>query len=235
MPKIWAEVSLDSLPTINRCGEKDQGERLIRFKTKLKICPFHALNLILSLWVVKKRTLNWYELNYFINTCREKIAEKRFDHNSKRTKLFLSIIKYDLHDFLRSPQSVRKRLIQLNKQETILYSPRSLNSDYWDEKRNFCLYIEIKMGPRKKSFPEPVFIGVGYRDKGHCRKIGIDDSPGWKEIAMDEHFQNNQSKEEKDRVPIIVSQILNPCSKELRRNQLKRSKKERLQYTSLLF
>lgn len=47
---------------------------------------------------------------------------------------------------------------------------------------------------RKKLEPAPRTpsrIAVGYKDKGTSRKIHLDGSQPWQEIAMDEHFQEN--------------------------------------------
>jgi hypothetical protein len=72
-----------------------------------------------------------------------------------------------------------------------------------DLRKSFKLVLNDTIVPRK--LPPKRFLGVGYKDKGTCRKLAEDGSPGWQSIAT--YFQNLEREEELDQQSSISPEI----------------------------
>jgi len=233
MPKFQADVTLDDLPTVNRLPEDFNREYKIRVKFNKKVSSFDALNYLVSDWVARRRSLNFNELNILLHNCLE-VIRKNPEVVRGKGKLAFHLSKYDVLDFRKDPETVRRRLIQINKIEEILYSPRALGSEKWKELKDFYIYVDIYPGPCKNDFPHQTFIGVGYRDKGNSRNRAIDGSPTLRELAL-----SNLSFSVKEKKKALVerqqiSLLQDESWRQLRRKQIARSTKQRRQRFSLL-
>lgn len=191
MSKIWAEVSHGNFQTVDKRDPKDKSEPRFRLIATVKgYCPFTVFNSQLSAWVnIKGYNLHLPTLWKVYQECLELLRKNPDNYQSKR-KLFLAVSKIGLDKIERNPNVFLIYLKEYNKVvDRILWSPRVLMAEGKKKWLDFTFHFVILPGLRKHHFPEVAFIGVGYRDKGHCRKNEHDGSPDWREIALDEKFQ----------------------------------------------
>jgi len=86
------------------------------------------------------------------------------------------------------PQTFRRTLVGLSikfrgELETFYFPERNLQGVSKHVKGHYLVLPHRESGVLKKQLPEPRRIGVGYRDKGHCRDPAWDASPSWQEVA----------------------------------------------------
>lgn len=191
----WAEVSLDRLPTEVRI-EGNESEYLIRWKANIeRYCPFTVFNFLISKWVWKGGQLNYTVVFKLYHDCLEKLKRQPQSYTTKR-ELILTVSKYDIEALLSDPLQLRKILKEYdNVFGNVLYSPRSLGSEGLKRYEGFTFTVLTLPGKKKRDFPNVQYIGVGYRDKGHCRIVEHDASPSWQEVAADRRERTSSTNE----------------------------------------
>lgn len=235
MPYFGQKVPRDSLQTEVRLPDNYSGESRTRFVANIKgYCPFNTFNILISSWVASGFELNYITINKLYLEGLE-VLRKNPDIKETKGKLIFYVSKIGIDNFQKDSKFFRKYLIDINKFNTILYSPRSLGSEQNKRLRSFSFKIVTTPGRNKSEFPEQAYIGVGYRDKGYCRKQELVGHPSWQEIASDGWYQFKQSLSGRSKIRYHSKLICQDSWRELRINQLRRTKKLRRQNESLLF
>lgn len=184
MRKTQADTPLGSLLIRNRLPENFQGES----KERITIFPrgysiFDYYTYMVTAFVVNGKSINrdLYFKIYF--ECSEKLRRNPGAKEGKG-KCFYFLSKYPW-DFIFSNPELSKQLIRnINlKIDEILINKRAQGSCKWKAMKEIHGVIELIPGPSKENFPEPRYIGVGYRDKGSSRVKSYDGSPSWQDVA----------------------------------------------------
>lgn len=233
MHQFWADVTCDNFQTKELIEDGYVGERIIRISANKRYETFDLFNYLISNWVNCKKSVDYNVLSFLYHEGLEKLRKDR-NLLRKRAKLIYSISKIGLDQILSKPKFFVRYLKAQDKITRILISPRVLKSEKFEKYQDFQLFIVVKPGKTKSSFPDEKFIGVGYRDKGHSRIKEQDGRPSWQEIASDWEFQSNQKSVElrKDRHYDLIA---SDSHRELRARSERRSRKLRQQEFSLLF
>lgn len=231
MSKFWADVTLGKLQTEYRIPEGYQGEYRIRMIPNMQYRPSQAFSVLLSGWVAGKVGLEYNSLFHLYSESLEEI--RRNPESIKRSTALVAVVaKYGLDNILYFPEWFRKQLIRENALKPILYSPRALGSQKLQNLLKLKFRVLVVPGLAKSDFPEESYIGVGYRDKGHSRKVELDGSPSWQELAVSD-ISSTQEKQVNHR-DFHLALILQENWEQLRRSQVRRSRKMRIQEYSFL-
>lgn len=235
MSNFWAEVPLGTLQTENRLPKDYNGEYLVRIVSNMKYNPVKAFNCHLSAWVAGKRGLEYCQISILYHEALER-ARRQPEILKKSGRLLYYISMYGLDCLLIQPQWFREQIIALNKYfGPLLLSPRSLGSEAYERLMELNFVQRISPGKAKSSFPEVAYIGVGYRDKGHCRKKELDAQPCWQELAMSTNVEFPPEKPKLRQRDKHLDLILSENWRDLRISQLRRRRKLRRQETSLFY
>lgn len=235
MSKFWAEVPLGTLQTENRLPKDYNGEYLVRIVSNMKYNPVKAFNCHLSAWVAGKRKLEYCQISLLYLEALERVRRQP-EILEKSGRLLYHVSKYGLDCLLTQPQWFRGQLIALNNIfGSLLLSPRSLGSETYERLMELKFVQRISPGKAKSSFPEVAYIGVGYRDKGHCRKKELDAQPSWQEVAMATNVKFPSEKSKLQQSDRHTNLILSENWKDLRISQSRRRRKLRRQETSLFY
>lgn len=215
--------------------EERQGKvakRLI-FRNRCEI--FQLFNLILSQSIRKKGMIVTYETWFYIfHSCLEKY--RHCNRSTKKMHSFEFISKYPIEALYTDFDLMRKEIILYHvKVQNILYSPRSLNSEFsLKVLENLTNVVEqYQTLPSKRSFPPKRHIGVGPRDKGNSRKdSSYDGSPSWREVP----FREEENPSSRNRGPNWRqrSLLIGDSLVELRDRALRRLRKKRREESSWL-
>lgn len=235
MSKFWAEVPLGKLQTENRLPKDYSGEYFVRIKPNLRYKPVQAFNVHLSAWVNGRKSLEYCQISLLYFEALE-VARRQPEILLKSGRLLYYVSQYGLDVLLSKPKWFREQLIALNNSfGSILLSPRSIGSEA--HKRLLDLHFKqvISPGREKSSFPEVAYIGVGYRDKGHCRKKELDATPSWQELAMATNVKLQPEETKLLQRNRTANMISSENWKELRRRQIRKVRKLSRQESSLLY
>lgn len=234
MSKFWAEVPLGSYQTVNKLPEGYSGEYRIRIVSNMKYEPMKALNVLLSAWVAGMVKIDYVTVFKLFEESEWLLSKDPVRAEPKNMGYLTYIIsQYGIENLRTNPQWFRKILIARSKISPCLYSPRSLNGEALKRYQSIKFRVEIIPGLEKTSFPEVAYIGVGYRDKGYCRKKELDGRQSWQEICnANVEFPQHYQQDPRDRTLALIT---DQNWSEIVRRQRKRSRKMRKQEFSLLY
>lgn len=185
MRKSQADTPLGGLLNRRLLPENYAGE--IRTFLRVKpggVNPLVLFNWLISEFVVNNRRIDQESYSKVFTDCLEYVRTHPRRNSSKR-ELFLYLSKFPWYVIFTDSHMIRKELRCYDQKiSRVIYSKRALGSAKFEEwRKNFRLELIRIPGLTKQQFPEPRYIGVGYRDKGSSRDKSHDASPTWQEVA----------------------------------------------------
>jgi len=157
-------------------------QEILRVKFKQK--PIHMVRFLLQTIVFEERELTPIEEIVLWTAWERAMLFARLNPEFDRKWGSLLEAGYYLTAHKQNPDSVNwpdlKQLVQRDPSLRCHFEPRT----YFGVKDEFAKSLSVRIQSRyPKRLPEPRRIAVGYRDKGHCKKLSEDGSPSWQEVA----------------------------------------------------